>query len=144
MPLETKTSAAHRSSAETPYDRPSIRTLVVDDDPVTLKIVATMLKSLGYCVDSADDGHAAIRHVKAGLYDLVITDLQMPGISGHTLARRVKKQSRQTAVIIMTGCSRSEVREYMADGPADRWIFKPFGLIELSGLLGELGLSRTA
>lgn len=120
------------------HDKSTLRALVVDDDHIAMTIVSEMLLALGMQVESAEGGVEAMRCLNGSAYDLVITDLQMPDIDGYMLTRWLKNQSRQTAVIVMTGRNRYEVERYMESGLVDHWIFKPFSLRDLKGVLGDL------
>ncbi|RJQ86139.1 MAG: response regulator [Desulfobacteraceae bacterium] len=114
--------------------------LVVDDDPFIMRLVAEMLADLDYRVDMAKDGLQALRAMSTGRYDLVVTDLEMPIMSGYHLASRVKEKSRDTKIIIMTGHCQNELADLMNAGPVDAWLFKPFGLNELCSVLNSLEL----
>ena len=138
MSSNSNASFVHRSEESVLNSTSSPRTLVVDDDQVTLKIVDAMLENLGCRTEAAHVGAAAMRCLSESRYDLVITDLQMPEVDGYALARWLKFQSRQTKVIIMTGCNRSEVEDYMGTGVADCWLYKPFNLRKLENVLDEL------
>lgn len=77
--------------------------LVVDDDIEILDIIADILRQDGYTVDVATDGRKAIRHIEAELYDLVITDLNLPKVDGMKVLKHVVDQSPQAMCIILTG-----------------------------------------
>ena len=115
-----------------------IRALVVDDDNTVKNLVSRMLESLGYWTDSADGGVAAMRSIKQSSYRLVVSDLQMPDFDGYSLGGWLKNQSKQTKVIMMTGCAPAEVDNYMGTGVIDGWLFKPFTLTNLRELICEL------
>lgn len=108
-----------------------IRMLAVDDDHSSLRIVEHLLAVFGICVESARDGFDALQCFRQSRYDLVLTDLQMPKMNGYELANCIKQESASTIVLIMTGCSPSEVEEYMESDAVDGWLFKPFGIIHL-------------
>lgn len=78
------------------------RILVVDDDQVSREGVAEVLSDEGYEVAEAADGHEAIALLASFQPDLVLTDLQMPGLDGVGVLRRVKHVSPATPVIIFT------------------------------------------
>ncbi len=115
-----------------------IRALVVDDDKTVKNLVGRMLESLGYWTDSADGGVAAMRCIKQSSYRLVVSDFQMPDFDGYSLGGWLKHQSKQTKIIIMTGCAPPEVESYMSAGVIDGWLFKPFNLKNLRDLICEL------
>jgi CheY-like chemotaxis protein len=78
------------------------RILVVDDDPVMRALPRHVLQAAGYVVDVASDGAAALRLARASAYDLIVTDLDMPGLDGFGLLSLVRSQTHADA-IVMTG-----------------------------------------
>lgn len=79
-----------------------------------------------------------MRCLSRSSYDLMITDLQMPDMDGYALSGWLKHRSKNTKVIVMTGRNPAEVVKYMNNGVVDRWMFKPFSLNTLEGLLNAL------
>ena len=77
--------------------------LVVDDDPVVGKSIGRVLSSKGYAVISARDGEEALGKLATEKYDLVFTDIKMPGMSGLEVAERVKASQPWLPVVIVTG-----------------------------------------
>src|SRR5260221_6536691 len=73
---------ASRGAEAISQAEPGGRILVVDDDESVKRFIETALADAGYTVTSADDGESALELFLAESYDLVVTDLQMPGISG--------------------------------------------------------------
>jgi two-component system capsular synthesis sensor histidine kinase RcsC len=115
-----------------------LRALVVDDDHCLRQVVQQMLEVLEFRADSANGGHAAIRCLSQSRYDLMVTDLQMPDMDGYELSSWLKIKSKDTKVIVMTGSNHADVVNYMNTGIVDRWMFKPFSLTKLAGIVGEL------
>jgi len=77
--------------------------LVVDDDPVVSKSIDRVLASKGYAVISAKNGEEALSKLGTESYDLVFTDIKMPGMSGLEVAERVKAAQPWLPVVIVTG-----------------------------------------
>jgi CheY-like chemotaxis protein len=77
--------------------------LVVDDDPVVGKSFDRVLSDKGYAVITARDGEEALRKLNTGHYDLVFTDIKMPGMSGLDVAERIKTTRPWLPVVIVTG-----------------------------------------
>ena len=82
--------------------------LVVDDDPVVAKSFDRVLAGKGYAVISAANGEEALRKLNAETYDVVFTDIKMPGMSGIEVAERVKKSQPWLPVVIVTGFGSTE------------------------------------
>ncbi len=100
--------------------------LVVDDEKSMREILQIFLKNEGYSVSVADNGQSAIEAVKKDIFDLIITDMKMPKVSGLDLLKSVKKITPDTVVVIITafGTTESAV-EAMKLGAYD-YIQKPF------------------
>ena len=77
--------------------------LVVDDDPVIGKSFDRVLSGKGYAVITAADGEEALRKLSTETYDVVFTDIRMPGMSGIEVAERVKASQPWLPVVIVTG-----------------------------------------
>lgn len=100
--------------------------LVVDDEKSMREVLEVFLKSEGYDVSLADGGESAIEAVKKNIFDLIITDMKMPKVSGFDLLKVIKDISPDTSVVIITafGTTESAV-EAMKLGAFD-YIQKPF------------------
>jgi CheY-like chemotaxis protein len=81
----------------------SRKVLVVDDDPAVRKSIDRVLSNKGYAVITAENGEEALRKLNEEKYDLVYTDIRMPGMSGLEVAEQVKASRPWTPVVIITG-----------------------------------------
>lgn len=79
------------------------RVLVVDDDPVIGQSFDRALSGKGYAVITASDGEEALRKLKDENYDVVFTDIKMPGMNGLEVAERIKASQPWLPVVIVTG-----------------------------------------
>jgi len=79
------------------------KVLVVDDDPVVGKSFNRVLSNKGYIVVTAHDGPEALKRLAESEYDVVFTDIRMPGMDGIEVAERVKAKRPWTPVVIVTG-----------------------------------------
>ena len=112
-----------------------IRILVVDDELSMREFLAILLKREGYVVDQADCAERALEFLDATTYDLVISDVKMPGLDGISLLGRIKENSPDTAVLMMTAFSTAEQAvEAMKLGAYD-YIAKPFKVEEVKVLV---------
>ncbi len=76
--------------------------LVVDDDPSHCLAVARIFERAGYRVRTAPEGREALAIMNQGLFDLVVTDLRMPGMGGLELLRNIRAMNAQVAVMLIT------------------------------------------
>jgi CheY-like chemotaxis protein len=109
--------------------------LVVDDDPGVCRYVQTVLKRVGYEVDGTEDGDRAIELLKRRRFDLVITDLTMPNVSGMELLESVKAAALDTDVLVMSAAGSIPLAVQAIKLGALNYIEKP---IEPTALLGEV------
>jgi CheY-like chemotaxis protein len=95
----------------------SARVLLADDDPVVRKLISRYLVAAGYVVRTAVDGLDALAKLRAGLPDLIISDLNMPRMSGIELLEVVRKRFPQIAVIVISAGAADEMpQEVATDG----------------------------
>jgi DNA-binding NtrC family response regulator len=116
-------------------DKSRINILVVDDERGLCAGIQEALKREGYVVDAANDGPTALRLVAERLYNLVVTDMKMPDMSGLQLLKEVKQKSRDTMFVLMTayGTVESAV-EAMKEGAYD-YVAKPLDMQRLRALV---------
>ena len=112
--------------------------LVVDDDPVMRLLVGKALERAGYRVSVVDNGYAALNAIDDAIPDLVVSDVQMPGLSGFELVVRLRSSDRTSRipVLFLSGAAmdRDDVVYGLSLG-ADDYILKPF---EVDGLLAAV------
>ena len=110
-----------------------MRVLVVDDDLVTREIVVEDLRHFGYDVTEASDGREALELVRTGMFRMVVSDWQMPNMSGLELCREVRKRSRSGYIYFILLTLRGGVDNVVCglDAGADDFLTKPFQPQEL-------------
>ncbi len=107
------------------------RILVVDDDEHLRMVLEETLVSCGYEVETADSGQAALNILKNSVFDLVITDLMMPGIKGTELLEESKKLYEDTGFMVISAYGTIETAvEAMKKGAFD-FITKPFSISQI-------------
>lgn len=107
------------------------RILIVDDEDIVLKSCQRIFRDHDYEIDTASSGEEGLEKVKKGNFDLVITDLKMPGMGGMELLKRLRKEHGDITVIIFTGYAKVDTaREALKLGAFD-YIPKPFTPEEL-------------
>jgi two-component system response regulator PilR (NtrC family) len=111
--------------------------LIVDDELSMREFLGILLDREGYRTDLADSAEAAIKLMESGSYDLILSDVNMPGLDGLALLKRVKEVSPDTAVLMITAFSTAEQAvEAMKFGAYD-YIPKPFKVEEIKVLIGN-------
>ena len=121
----------------------AFRILVAEDEQITLNNIVETLAEEGYQVTGAADGTAALRRIEGGAFDLVISDIKMPGRTGLELLEPIREQHPQTDVMLITGYgSISAAVEAMRKGASD-YVTKPFDLDELLLKVGKIAQQKT-
>jgi CheY-like chemotaxis protein len=124
--------AQHRAVA----DAHATRVLVIDDDPGVREAVSSLLVSFGYDCQTADDGQHGLIRFDEGGWDLVLTDLVMPKMSGWEVVEAIRRRAPTMPIVLITGLSDPAVIQR-----AREWrvpvIAKPFRLETLKATLVE-------
>lgn len=104
-----------------------MKTLLVDDDELTRRVVASQLHSLGHQCRSVANGRAAWRHIVRDDYRLVLSDCMMPGMSGLELCRRIRTRpgGPYVYVILLTSLGDRDDRLLGLESGADDFLPKP-------------------
>jgi DNA-binding response OmpR family regulator len=102
-----------------------MRILIVDDEPHILSTFSFCLEAEGYYVDTARDGAEGLTKFGKGPWDVVILDIRMPRIDGVEVLRKIKKNSPNTVVIMITAFGNSEVEEKVKKMGANGYLNKP-------------------
>jgi signal transduction histidine kinase/ActR/RegA family two-component response regulator len=113
------------------------RILIIDDDAAVREITGKFLSIRGYQVTVVGTGSEGISSFKRSGFDLVVTDLGMPGMSGWEVAHAIKRLNAKTLVVLMTGWATSLDEEKVKESGIDRIIHKPFQVDEVLALVNE-------
>jgi DNA-binding NtrC family response regulator len=115
------------------------RILIVDDEGAILSLLSATFSMAGYQVRTASDGPDAIRLCQSEPFDVVLSDVVMPRMNGHELARWVADRFPQTQTVLMSGFD-SGCEECPISGRC-RWLSKPFRPSDAVAMI-ERALSR--
>ena len=113
------------------------RILVVDDDEMVRTTTEALIASLGYEVDTADGGEKAIIMSDSTNYDLILTDLSMPGMNGLELIEHLREHGFQSAAAVFTGYGEDAIAT-AADSGVDEVIRKPISREDLGMTIRRL------
>lgn len=116
-----------------------MRVLVIDDDEDIVNLLYEYLESRGNIIDSAGDGVSGLHLAVVNDYDVIILDINLPGLNGFDLCQKLRKEARKSTPILML-TSRTSVEEKI-DGfgrGADDYLDKPFSVLELEARVQAL------
>ena len=110
----------------------NMKILVVEDDKFALNLLQHSLETLGHKVDGTLNAEEAIQMASSGDYDLIISDIMMPGISGLSLVTVLRTVHLcTTPIIIMSALSNQPLLESVYDAGANDFLAKPFSIEDL-------------
>lgn len=121
-------AAPSDSSEETPTD---INILVVEDNKMNQKVIGTMLKSLGYSFDFADDGYSGYIQARTRRYDVIFMDLIMPEMDGYESAKKIHEHDPTLLIVAFTADNLPESRKKAELSGIRDFISKPVRINDL-------------
>ncbi len=137
--LETARSAAPFIPRAAAAARPTERVLVAEDNKVNLKVALLMLQKLGYQADVAGDGIEVIEALRRQHYDVILMDVQMPGIDGLEATRRIRAgaagRDEKVWIIAVTANAMEGDRDTCLAAGMNDYVTKPIDIIELEWAL---------
>ena len=116
--------------------------LLVEDDPNSRKALGLLLKWANYSLDFAEDGLKAVEMWKRGGYDLVLMDIQMPGLNGFEATCAIREMERErggyTPIVAITAHAFKEDEEQCLACGMDAFISKPIDIDKCILLIGQI------
>src|SRR5258708_24583001 len=109
-----------------------LRVLIAEDHPVSQEFAAEALRRLGHEVALASDGYEVLGKVASGAFDLVLMDVQMPGIDGLEVTRRLRSAGVRTPVVALTAHTRREDRDRCLESGMTAVMTKPIDAKQLA------------
>jgi two-component system cell cycle response regulator DivK len=119
---------------------PGERVLVVEDDAINLKLIVYLLKVHNYVVTVATNGEAALEAIRRHLPDVVLMDVQLPGVDGLEVVRRLRADiaSRELLIIAVTAYAMNGDKEKALVAGCDDYIIKPIDTRTLPAVIAKL------
>lgn len=114
------------------------RILIAEDDDAVREFVSRALALQGHKVTAVTDGGQALEAMQAERYDLLLTDIVMPGMDGIALALRVTRDYPDVPILLMTGYAAERQRVHNLDALISRVLLKPFTLKEVCSAVAEV------
>ncbi len=103
------------------------RILIVDDQPHVIRVLKINLETEGYKVDTASNGHEALQQIAANEPDVLITDIQMPGMNGQELCESIQANmpARKFLIMVMTSTTERDQRDWVKNITHLEFLEKP-------------------
>ncbi len=120
------------------------RILIVEDNPQNMKVFEMILSAKGYSLLKATDGEEALDMALSGCPDLIIMDIQLPGMSGLEVTRKLRENSAfsRIPIIAISAYAMEGDREKAIGAGCNAYLSKPFSIHELRGIIAEMLLPR--
>jgi two-component system response regulator PilR (NtrC family) len=116
----------------------SLKVLIVDDNPNMSSLLAEMLEVFDCESVRAGDGPEAIEKIDTDDFDLVITDMRMPKMSGLELLKNIKEKRPEMPVVVISGYALDEEGNDILSGQADGFLSKPFKMSDIEQLINQV------
>ena len=122
----------------------SKKILIVEDDPLSMKMLRILLRPYGYSLLEATDGEEALKVARSDKPDLIIMDLRLPKVSGLEVTRQLRQMSdfSHIAIIAITAYAMKGDKEKAISAGCDAYLAKPINTRELPRLITEMLLQR--
>jgi len=121
-----------------PAAAPGARVLLVEDNAINALLARTLLTREGCAVDHATGGQEALAALAVGVYDLILMDMRMPGLSGLETAGRVRAMGVRTPIVALTANVFEDDRHACLDAGMNDFLVKPLSSDALRNVLGKL------
>lgn len=114
--------------------------LIVDDSPSMRRMVSAALTEAGHKVREAEDGNKALALARSGAADLVVSDMNIPGMNGIELVGQLRSLPayRTTPILMLTTETSEDMKGRARNAGANGWIVKPFDPDRLVGIVSRL------
>ncbi|MEM9682439.1 MAG: response regulator [Pseudomonadota bacterium] len=119
------------ATAEHMVGRDTPQILIVEDDEAMREFLCQAISRSGYYVEAVPDGAEALRRVEESHFDLLLTDIRMPGLDGLELARQVRRRYPDVSVLLVTAYLQDALGATDLGGAGIGVLSKPFNLTEL-------------
>lgn len=114
------------------------KALVVEDNPINMELVMEILTANGFSADEAVNGEEAVARVEKKAYDIVLMDIELPGMDGVEATRLIKKIHKNLPVIALTSYAMKGDRDRFLAAGFDGYISKPLDVTDFIDKLNKL------
>lgn len=134
LPLALPREPVCLAAPPAPAEEQALRIMVVDDEPAVRELLHDILVSLGHRPEIFPSGGEALERYQPGCWDLVFTDLGMPGMTGWELSRAIRDRDPEVAIAMITGWGAEVSTDALASAGGDAVVGKPFTIEDVEGL----------
>lgn len=126
-----------------PLENPSphARVLIIEDDEAMRSLLKDFFVEEGFDTDSVSNGRDALRVLIKKIFDLVVTDIRMPGLTGLDILPRIREIHPDVGIVVITAFGTEEVRRKALERGANAYLEKPIHFQELRDLIHDVILA---
>jgi DNA-binding response OmpR family regulator len=117
--------------------------MIIEDDEEMRSLMKDFFEEEGFETDSVSNGVDALRKLSKGHFDLVITDIRMPGLTGLDILPTIRRLKPETPIIVMTAYGSDDVRRRSLERGATIYLEKPIHLSQLRTVIREMILRKS-
>ena len=121
-----------------------VRIMIIEDDKEMRSLLKDFLEEEGFATDSASNGVDALQMLSKDHFDLVITDIRMPGLTGLDILPRIRRLKPEIPIIVMTAYGSDDVRRRSLERGATIYLEKPIHLSKLRAVIREMVLRKSS
>ena len=115
-----------------------VRIMIIEDDEEMRSLLKDFLEEEGLETDSVNNGADALGKLSKDHFDLILTDIRMPGLTGLDILPRIRRLKPKTPIIVMTAYGSDDVRRRSLERGATAYLEKPILLTQLRTLIREM------
>ena len=120
-----------------------VRIMIIEDDEEMRSLLKDFLEEEGLETDSVNNGADALGKLSKDHFDLVLTDIRMPGLTGLDILPRIRRLKPETPIIVMTAYGSDDVRRRSLERGATIYLEKPIHLTKLRTVIREMALRKS-
>ena len=140
--LTSPETSAVKSETRLRRDHAGARLLLAEDNPVNREVILELLHAVGLIVETAEDGLQAVEKARTQSIDLILMDMQMPGLDGLTATQQIRAEPslvlRRVPILAVTAMAMAGDRERCLAAGATDYLTKPVGLRRLEVIITRL------
>lgn len=121
-----------------------IKLLLAEDEKRMAEALREIFRQEGYDVDIAEDGEAALKAVRSGIYDIIVMDVMLPKMNGFAVTAKIREDRIKTPILILTAKDDLDDKVMGLDSGADDYLTKPFMTKELLARMRALTRRNTS
>jgi DNA-binding response OmpR family regulator len=119
-----------------------VRIMIIEDNEEMRSLLKDFLEEEGFKIDSVSNGVDALGRLSRGYFDLVVTDIRMPGLSGLDILPKIRRLNPGAPIIVMTAYGSDDLQRRSLERGATIYLEKPIHLSQLRTMICELILQK--